>query len=245
MRSLHLLQSFLLLLCASFGALAANQTFDQNAEQAELHLRGARYSEAEQMYRLALGQSHGTETNASQKQQDILTDSLLTLGLAFLNQAKIDEAEQLFHRSMESGPRAHGPQHRSVAAALAGLASVRSAQNRYPEMEPLLLRALAIWKTVEQDETYDMAVACNNLAQSYKLTARFAEADPLYQKSLAIFTRNLGPTHTDVALGMVNQADPVTRARQAFCSRQTNGKSCSVTGRRGRFRGGICKAAAG
>jgi CHAT domain-containing protein len=72
-------------------------------------------------------------------------------------------------------------------------------QARYPEAEPLYLRALAIREKISGAEHIDVARTLTNLANIYQRQARYAEAELLYLRAIAILEKALGPEHPDVA----------------------------------------------
>jgi tetratricopeptide (TPR) repeat protein len=66
---------------------------------------------------------------------------------------------------------------------------------RYGDGEPLLKRALAIWKEVLDPEHPYVATSLNNLAWLYQVQGLYAKAEPLYQQVLTIAKKALGPEH--------------------------------------------------
>ena len=64
----------------------------------------------------------------------------------------------------------------------------------YAVMEPLCVRALAIYEQQLGTEHPSTASSLNNLAILYSDQGKYAEAEPLYQRALAVYEQQLGPS---------------------------------------------------
>ena len=92
----------------------------------------------------------------------------------------------------------------TVAHSLGGLANVYIAQGDYTRAEPLLERALAIYRmpspmAFSDDDTHLVGSAMQNLAKLYRLQGRFEEAEPLFKGALAANERYLEKNKRDLA----------------------------------------------
>jgi len=81
---------------------------------------------------------------------------------------------------------------------------VTKTMGRYPEAEPLLLKALAIREQHLGTDHPTTAISYNNLARLYKVLGRYSEAEPLFLKALAITEQRWGTDHPDTAISLVN-----------------------------------------
>jgi tetratricopeptide (TPR) repeat protein len=102
------------------------------------------------------------------------------------------------HRLSTPDPRHADLVTSSLLSSEAGL--YLNLRGRYPEAEPLLLRALAIYEQHLGPEHPDTATSLNSLATLYRNQGRYPEAEPLYLRALAICEQHLGPEHPDTAL---------------------------------------------
>jgi len=77
---------------------------------------------------------------------------------------------------------------------------------RYPEAEPLLQRALAMYEKLLGAEHPDTAQSLNNLALLYAREGRYEQAEPLLQRALAIDEKLLGAEHLNTRTVQANYA---------------------------------------
>ena len=85
-------------------------------------------------------------------------------------------------------------------------ASYLQARGRYPEAEPLYLRALHIREQQLGPKHPDVANSLNNLANLYADQGKYEEAEPLYRRALTIREQQFGSEHSDVADSLNNLA---------------------------------------
>ncbi|MCH8801766.1 MAG: tetratricopeptide repeat protein, partial [Chloroflexi bacterium] len=83
------------------------------------------------------------------------------------------------------------------------LASVRL---DLPDAEPLVQRALVIFRKALGPEHPNVAMSLNTLAMLYQVQGRYDEAEPRFRQALEIRERTLGPDHSLVALSLRNLA---------------------------------------
>lgn len=74
-----------------------------------------------------------------------------------------------------------------------------NAKGRYNEAQPLLQKALEIYRKALGEDHPDTARSYNNLAYNLNAQGKATEAQPLYQKALAISRKVLGEDHPDTA----------------------------------------------
>jgi tetratricopeptide (TPR) repeat protein len=93
-----------------------------------------------------------------------------------------------------------------MAIRLNNLAALLQTTNRLAEAEPLMRRALEIFKASYGESHPNVSVQLNNLAQLLQVTNRLAEAEPLMRCALAIDEQSYGKSHPDVARDLGNLA---------------------------------------
>jgi tetratricopeptide (TPR) repeat protein len=98
---------------------------------------------------------------------------------------------------------------------LNNLAALYQSMGRYPEAEPLYVRALAIWEEQLGANHPQTATGLNNLAALYQSMGRYPEAEPLYVRALAIWEEQLGANHPDTQTTRSNFRYLVQQAVQA------------------------------
>jgi tetratricopeptide (TPR) repeat protein len=76
-----------------------------------------------------------------------------------------------------------------------------------PGREPLLERAIGIWRKSQLSKSPQVAAALNNLAQANKFTGNYRLADRLYREAIAICGETLGDQHPSCGLFVGNFAD--------------------------------------
>src|SRR5215472_9425352 len=147
-RSLTMFRRFRILLCLfavgsqMSGSSSANgQSVDWEtiSLQAKEAFRENRYSDAKELWKVALATAEGFGT-----QDDRFLESLDNLAEVYRAERNYPEAEQLYQRSLAIREQALGPEHVDVADSLNGLAEIYYAQKKYAEAEQLYQRALAI-----------------------------------------------------------------------------------------------------
>jgi CHAT domain-containing protein/Tfp pilus assembly protein PilF len=143
-------------------------------------------------------------TSASAQKTDAAARSA---EIAELSRAgKYSEAIPLAQRLLADMEKAHGPDHRDVAAALNNLALLYGSQGRDAEAEPLLRRSIALVEKLHGPGSPEAAHQLNNLAALYQRQQRFVEAEPLFKRALAIREKTRGAGHPDLAQSLNNLA---------------------------------------
>lgn len=161
-----------------------------------------RHSEAEAIYRQALGYS---EQNVGPDSSFVAT-ILNNLASVLEDQGRYAAAEPFYKRSLDIRRKTLGANHPEVALGLNNLASLYQSQGRYTEAEPLYREALVIRENVHEATHPDILVSINNLASLNHDQGRLEDAEDLYSKVLSVRERSLGPKHPDIASSLNNLA---------------------------------------
>ena len=180
---------------------ALTQAEQLNQQAIDLYQLG-RYSEAEQLYRLALA-----IREAQLGPDHLLTaQSLSNLASLYSSMGRYSEAENLYQRALAIREAQLGTDHSLTAQSLNDLALLYASMGRYEEAEQLYVRSLAINTSQFGPNHINTAASLNNLAELYRATGRYEEAEPLYLQILAISEQQFGPDHPDTVTSLNNLA---------------------------------------
>jgi tetratricopeptide (TPR) repeat protein len=128
------------------------------------------------------------------------------LALLYQNQGRLEEAEPLCVKALETRRRVLGEEHTDTLTSMNNLAVLYGRQGRFEEAEPLHLEALETrWKVLGEEHA-DTAASMNNLAQLYKVQGRFEEAKPLYLQAIKTLRRLLGEEHPKTLMSTTSLA---------------------------------------
>lgn len=193
------------LACANFV-----QSFKLQSPEAALLLKKAgyylddrgEYSQAEQLYRLALV----IDERTAGPEHPSTASSLNNLGLLLRRQGKREEAEGLFQRAIHIDEKALGPEHPDTAIDLNNLADLYRESGRLAEAEPLYRRALAILQKALGPHP-STALSLSNLALLLREQKNYAEAESLLRQAIAIEEQVFGLQHPQIAIDLGNLAD--------------------------------------
>jgi tetratricopeptide (TPR) repeat protein len=165
--------------------LAASLNNLANTYSANYHYeaeRGAKFKEAERLYKRAL------QIREKLLGPDHLEVAETLSDLAAWNQKKFNYSESLNKRALEIREKALGPEHLDVAQSLFQLAEAYSHRGKKSEAEPLYKRALKIWeKAADSDEK--IALCLDGLADIDLHSDHEADAEPLLKRSLSIWEK--------------------------------------------------------
>ncbi|QWG23137.1 CHAT domain-containing protein [Bradyrhizobium sediminis] len=153
---------------------------------------------------LALTASIGATAPSSAQKNDLAARSAEIAGLS--RAGNYSQAVPLAQRLLADMEKAHGPDHRDVAASLNNLALLYGNQGRDAEAEPLYRRSLAIMEKAFGPDSAEVGAGLGNLAALYQRQGRYADAEPLFKRSLALREKSLGREHPDVAQSLNNLA---------------------------------------
>jgi len=126
------------------------------------------------------------------------------LGYVYQETHRYDRAGTALAQAVALKERLDGPDSYSVALSLNALGSLRTAQERHAEAEPLYRRALRIAET--NGRTAAAAAIRSNLGWSIQRQGRYAEAEPLLRQAAEAVETSLGPDHEDTASAWANLA---------------------------------------
>ena len=171
-------------------------------ELAKHYVRMGRYSEAEQLYQMAIEMD---ELNLGPDHPDV-AQSLNNLGVIYFKQGNNEKAEPLHLRALTIREKALNPNHRDIGSSLNNLAIIYDMQDRYGEAEPLYRRAISVWEAALGEGHPEVAKGLHNLAVLYRKEARYVEAEPLYRRALSVWEKALGPNHPNRAMTMESYA---------------------------------------
>ncbi|HKS19754.1 MAG TPA: CHAT domain-containing tetratricopeptide repeat protein [Bradyrhizobium sp.] len=156
------------------------------------------------VFSLWLALAAGTCLTAPSAAQTVTARSA---AIAELSKAgKYSEAVPLAQKLLADMEKAHGPDHRDVAASLNNLGMLYGSTGRDTEAEPLYKRALAILEKIGGLDSSEVAPELNNLAALYQRQERYADAEPLFRRALAIREKSLPPSHPDLGQSLNNLA---------------------------------------
>ena len=132
--------------------------------------------------------------------------NLNNLGNLCLRQDRYGEAETYLLASLELLRLLRGPESRSFAVALNGLAVFYTQRGELGRAEVLQRRSLALLRSVTDPRHPDVAAVCRNLGALLRRKGSFAEAEHFYREALDIFLDAFGDGHPQVALTYNNLA---------------------------------------
>ena len=131
-----------------------------------------------------------------------VAECLVATGLLRLDQARLEEAEQLVRRGRELALRSLPPRHPQVIAASLALGHALRERGAHEEAIAILTAALAL-QSAPESAPADTAAALLELADANYSAGRYEPAEQLYQQLLALQKQQLGETHPSIA-GVLN-----------------------------------------
>ncbi|WP_272005687.1 tetratricopeptide repeat protein [Roseovarius sp. ZX-A-9] len=170
--------------------------------QATILWRLERNSEAEPIYREALGIDRST---IGEEHPNYAT-RLNNLALVVAAQDRNEEAEELYREALKIIRATIGAGHPAYATHLNNLALVVQAQGRHAEAEGLYREVLEIDRATIGEGHPGYATDLNNLAYAVQAQGCHAEAEGLYREALEIDRATIGTGHPDYATHLNNLA---------------------------------------
>ncbi len=119
------------------------------------------------------------------------------MGVYYLEQGRLDEAEQLVSQVLELRKNVLGEKHPDTIIAIANLASTWHQQGRLDEAEQLKSQVLELQKNVLGEKHPDTIRAMANLAITWWRQGRFEQAVPLLGQAVELQQSVLGNMHPD------------------------------------------------
>ncbi len=158
------------------------------------------YSRAEQLYKGAERESSITLPEDNFR----LASTLDGLGLVYMAQGRLDEADAVLERALEMKKKVLGPHTREVPETVLSIAELRFAQGAYDKVERLYRHALLI---LVRDQT-DIGVtrALNGLAAYYRLEGDAVQAESLLERARKIHLEARRRNHPAMADTLVELA---------------------------------------
>ena len=157
--------------------------------------------------------------------------SVNNLGSLLQSQGKLEEAEPLYRRGLESRERVLGEEHPDTLTSVNNLGILLRAQGKLEEAEPLYRRGLEGRERVLGGEHPSTLTSVNNLGGLLESQGKLAEAEPLYRRGLEGRERVLGEEHPDTltsvnnlgslleSQGKLEEAEPLFRRGLEGCER--------------------------
>ncbi|KAN0083094.1 hypothetical protein V8E54_002182 [Elaphomyces granulatus] len=108
------------------------------------------------------------------------------LGLLYVDQGKLDEAEKMYQRALQGKEKAWGLDHTSTLDTVNSLGALYADQGKLDEAEKMYQRAL---------QGFDVV---NNLGLLYADQGKLDEAEKMHQRALQGKETTLGPDHTSM-----------------------------------------------
>lgn len=140
--------------------------------------------------------------------------ALVVQGLCQKRLTHFPEAERAYRSAIEIYEHLELPRDQDMAIAIDNLASLYAEQGRLKEVEPLRLRALQIFRTLDPNSAH-VGVALQNLAALYMTTNRLPEAQAMFLQALDIAVRTTGAQSQQVGIISDNLAG-VYRAQNKY-----------------------------
>ena len=126
------------------------------------------------------------------------------LALAYQNQGRWKEAEELFVQVLETTKRALGQEHTDNLASMASLVLTYQSQERRKESEELFVQVIQTFKRELGQEHPSTLASMANLALTYWKQDRWKEAEELEVQVMETRNRVLGQEHPDTLTSMAN-----------------------------------------
>ena len=153
------------------------------------------------------------------------------LAAAYQAAGRLDEAIDLFERTLADSERVLGPDHPHTLTSRGNLASAHQDAGRLEQAIDLHERTLADHERVLGPDHPHTLTSRSNLAIAYRSAGRLGEAIDLHERNLADCERVLGPDHTHTltsrgnlaaaykSAGRLDQAVPLFERNLADCER--------------------------
>ncbi|KAI3336292.1 kinesin light chain [Xylariaceae sp. AK1471] len=134
---------------------------------------------------------------------DDMAWACFNLAYLYSSQAKLNEAEEMYRRALQSYEKVLGPDHTSTLNTVNNLGVLYWRQDKLNEAEEMYQRALqGRERALGPDHTSTLDIV-NNIGVLYWRQDKLNEAEEMYQRALQGRERALGPDHTST-LDIVN-----------------------------------------
>jgi serine/threonine-protein kinase len=125
-------------------------------------------------------------------QPDIRASLQRTVGLAYLSQSRLTDAERYLNAALETHLKLYGENHQETAATYVGLASVSEAKADFAAAVDFLQKAITIYRRqppTEAAHLKNFAGALNLMGDVYWTKGDFETADAAFNESLSLALR--------------------------------------------------------
>ncbi len=133
----------------------------------------------------------------SQAEDPFILGAMASLATSYQKQGRINEAEMLRTKIVESKKKDLGPYHPDTLISMEGLATTYIIQNRFVEAEQLLLQVLEVRKATLGPNHYDTLSAMYNLATVNYNQGKWDAAEKLELHVFEAYKAKLGPNHPE------------------------------------------------
>ncbi|KAH7124707.1 hypothetical protein EDB81DRAFT_860917 [Dactylonectria macrodidyma] len=129
--------------------------------------------------------------------------ALGSLGNLYADQGRLQDAEAMYQRALDSKEKAWGPDHTSTLNTVNNLGILYKDQGRLQDAEAMYQRALGGYEKAWGPDHTSTLNTVNNLGILYKDQGRLQDAEAMYQRALGGYEKAWGPDHTST-LNTVN-----------------------------------------
>lgn len=187
----------------------------------EAYARGE-YNRAEQLFKAAERESIITLPPANFRRASTLDG----LGLVYMAQGRLEEADTVLERALEMKREVLGPHTREIPKTVLHIADLRYAQEQYDKVERLYRHALLI--LVRDQTDIGVARALNGLARYYRLEGDVLRAESLLERAIEIHIEARRRTHPAMADTLVELARLYTSENRDEESVPLYEKACAI-----------------
>jgi tetratricopeptide (TPR) repeat protein len=126
------------------------------------------------------------------------------LGLLYVDQGKLAEAEAMYTRALQGYEEALGPKHTSTLGTVHNLGSLYKNQGKLAKAEAMYTRALQGYEEALGPKHTSTLDTVNNLGLLYKNQGKLAQAEAMYTRALQGYEEALGPENLRSYLPALN-----------------------------------------
>jgi len=134
------------------------------------------------------------ESNGS-GEREVVLDAVHLLGMLYVDQGKLAEAEKMYRRALQGYEKALGPKYTSTLDTVNNLGNLYKNQDKLAEAEKMYMRALQGKEETLGPKHISTLETVNNLGLLYKKQGKLAEAEKMYMRALQGNEDALGPKH--------------------------------------------------
>jgi len=122
----------------------------------------------------------------------VIPDAVMLLGILYVDQGKLGEAEKMYERALQGFETALGPEHPSTLQTVNNLGILYADQGKLGKAEKMYERALQGKETVLGPEHILTLSTINNLGLLYAKQGKLGEAEKMYERALQGYEKALG-----------------------------------------------------